>query len=781
MHFRKTYCSSVGVEFLHIQNKDIRGWLIRRMESAGNITEFSAEQKRTILRDLMMTEEMENMLHRTFLGEKRFSIQGADAVIPALHFLADSAHRFGIEEIVMGTSHRGRLSILNLILNQSPEDIFRLFEENFVPGIPGGSGDVRYHIGYCTRHVNDDGTSVNITLLPNSSHLESVDAVVEGNARGLQDLRGDYEGKKVMPVLLHGDASFAGQGVVAETFNLSQLRGYSTGGTIHIVVNNQVGFTTPAAGGRSGLNPTDIAKAASAPILHVNGDDPEAVVHVTRMAMEYRQAFHRDVVVDIICYRRFGHNEGDEPSFTQPRMYALIKDHESVASLYRKKCSAEGAVADAEVEEMRAAYRASLASALGEERRKSQEAGERAPALKLREDPDAVTAVGERTLVDVAKKIYTVPLNFDMHPRLKRIIEGNYTRFREQQLVDWSMAEQLAFGTLLLEGVPVRLSGQDSVRGTFSQRHLAWWEAEKEECCHYIPLENLSPGQAVFSVFNSPLSEYSVLAFEYGYAVARRDALVLWEAQFGDFVNGAQIVIDNYLIAARAKWNVKSGLVLLLPHGFEGMGPEHSSAHLERFLQLCAENNLRVCNVSTPAQYFHLLRRQKKLREQAPLIIMTPKSLLRYAPSFSPLGELTAGTFQRVVEHIPGSPERLLFCSGKIYYDLVNEMDDAARMRVGIVRVEQLYPFPEKELDAVLGRHGAVKDYYWVQEEPRNRGAWRYMREEFERHFPEIRLKYIGREASASPAAGSLKLHNEEQRAIAARAVKDLDTIGITK
>ncbi len=772
--FRRTYCSSIGVEFLHIQNRKIREWLIERIESSRNASIFPREQKLIVLTDLIKTEELEIMLHRTFIGKHRFSVQGADVVVPALHYLADSAHRYGIEEIVMGTSHRGRLPILNSILNLSPEEVFYLFEANFVPGVPGGSGDVKYHIGYCTKHVNDDGTMVNITLLPNSSHLESVDAVVEGDARGLQDRRGDHERKRIMPVILHGDASFSAQGVIAETFNLSQLRGYATGGTIHIVINNQVGFTTSPVMGRSGLNPTDIAKMMPVPIFHVNGDDPEALLHVMRLALEFRQNFHRDVVIDIYCYRRYGHNEGDEPSFTHPHMYDLIKSHESVASVYLKKCLAERIVTQDQADEIRAAYQKTLTAALSDERK--MRAAQKHTRIIPGEEKDmkAVTAVEESLLEDLAKKITTVPLGFGIHPRLKRIIENNHKKFIEERNVDWGMAESLAFGSLLMEGVPVRLSGQDSERGTFSQRHLVWWDSEEKRGVHYVPLSNLAKDQAEFFVYDSPLSELSVMAFEYGYAIAREEALVMWEAQFGDFCNAAQVIIDNYLIAGRSKWNIRNGLVLLLPHGYEGLGPEHSSAHLERFLQLCAQDNIEVCNPTTAAQYFHLLRRHKKLRDQRPLIIMTPKSLLRHPLAASPLSELSGGAFHRVIEdESRENIERLLFCSGKIYYDLLEALNKNPGKPIGIVRVEMLYPFPQKEIEGALEKYKKIKSYCWVQEEPRNRGAWQFMAEQFGQYFPGIRLEYIGREASASPATGSLREHGEEQIAIVSTAMED--------
>jgi len=771
--FNQTYCSSIGVEFLHIQNKTIREWLIEKMESVKNTPRLSREQKVIILDDLIKNEEMESFLHRTFIGQKRFSLQGADVLIPSLHFLTDNASRSGIGEIILGTSHRGRLSVLNFILNLSPEDIFFHFEENFVPEMPGGSGDVKYHIGYCTRHVNDDGTAVNITLLPNSSYLESVDAIVEGDARGVQDLKNDTLGNKVMPVLIHGDASFAAQGVVTETLNLSRLPQYTTRGTIHIVINNQIGFTTSSIRGRSGLNPTDVAKMMPVPIFHVNGDDPESVIYVTELALEYRRRFHGDAVVDIYCYRKYGHNEGDEPSYTQPYMYELIKNHESVASLFLKKCLADGIVTIDEAEKMRNTYRETLALSLKHEREKNVVIKKLSADITEADWEDVITAVDETTLIDIIKKITTVPPNFNIHSRLKGIIENNFQKFSKKDQIEWGISEALAFGTLLLEGIPVRLSGQDSERGTFSQRHLVWWEVEKVDCCNYIPLANLSKNQAEIIICASPLSEYAVLAFEYGYAISRPDVLVIWEAQFGDFVNGGQVIIDNYIIAGRSKWGVENSLVMLLPHGYEGQGPEHSNGHMERFLRLCAEDNIRVCNVTTPSQYFHLLRKQKKSNKLRPLIIMTPKSLLRHPRSVSSLQELSKGSFQRILEdQADENIGRLLFCTGKISYDLTNESNEARSKTIGIVRVEQLYPFPKNEIAAILRKYKSVRSYYWVQEEPQNRGAWGYMREQFDKCFPKIHLNYIGRNASASPAVGSLKIHNEEQKSIVARALQ---------
>jgi 2-oxoglutarate dehydrogenase E1 component len=765
--FRGVYCGYVGAEFLHIQDKDMREWLISRMEGPAYPKVLDEGQRRIILRDLVEAEELERFLQRTFIGQKRFSLEGSEAVIPALHFLLDGAGPRGIERISMGAAHRGRLTILALIVGKPLEELFYLFEEGFTPGVFGGSDDVKYHIGYSSVHRNEDGSSVEISLSPNASHLESVGPVVEGRARGIQDLLGDAGGKKVLPVIIHGDAALAGQGVVAETFNMSQLEGYGTGGTVHVVINNQIGFTTPSRNAHSNLNPTDIAKMNPVPVFHVNGDRPEAVVRVMRTALDFRQAFGSDVVVDIFCYRRHGHNEGDEPSFTHPFMYDLIQAHPSAAALYGEECVASGLLSAADLEDMRKAYAAKLEAALHGERARSG----REPLPEGGtggEGPSAETRIGEAELSRIVEGVSAVPEGLRIHDKLKSIVTGKLRTFREKGLLDWALAETAAFGSLLVEDVHVRLSGEDSERGTFSQRHLVWWEAGERTSSFYVPLDHIAPGQRKIALFDSPLSEFGVLGFEYGYAAEFKDALVMWEAQFGDFSNGGQVIIDNYIIAAEAKWGASVGLVLLLPHGYEGQGPEHSSAHLERFLLLCAEGNIRVANPTTPAQYFHLLRAQAKDPAKKPLVVMTPKSLLRHPAVLSPIADFTASGFRAVLDDPapPADASAIVLCSGKIYYDLAQRRKEAGPRDTAILRIERLYPFPLPELGEIISRYPSAASLTWAQEEPKNRGAWNFMRENIEASFPDLPLRYVGRKASASPATGSHERHAGEQAEI---------------
>jgi 2-oxoglutarate dehydrogenase E1 component len=782
--FRTTYCGYIGVEFLHIQNKKVREWLISRLESGlesgleGSGPEGKApanERRRIVLEDLVASEEFERFLNRSFVGQKRFSIEGSEAVIPALHFLLDSARAHSIERVVIGTAHRGRLTILNRILGKRAEEIFYLFEPHFTPGAYGSCDDVKYHIGYSGEHVHADGTRIAVTMSPNASHLESTDPVVEGRARGLQDLLGDADRRRVLPILVHGDAAMPGQGVLAETLNLAKLEGYTTGGTIHVVINNQIGFTTPSRSEHSSLNPTDVAKADPVPIFHVNGDHPDEVLRVMRIALDYRQAFGADVVVDIFCYRKYGHNEGDEPAFTHPFMYDLIRSHPSVAALYGEACLKAGVVAEGELQKMREDYVASLDAALLREREETRGLTPPAPAgLALMTTVD--TGVDPERLKLIMRALSRIPEGMHIHDKLKAIVIGKLKLFEEKGRLDWAAAEALAFGSLLVEGVPVRLSGEDSERGTFSQRHFAWWEAGERTSSSYVPLDHIEAGQRAFALYDSPLSEFAVLGFEYGFAVSYPEALVMWEAQFGDFSNGAQVIIDNYLAAGEAKWGQKDGLVLLLPHGFEGQGPEHSSAQLERFLSLCAEGNLRVCVPSTPAQYFHLLRSQAKDPIKKPLVVMTPKSLLRSPAALSSVAELSTGSFLPVLTEagdaaIGPKAQRLILCSGKVYYDLVEARQKAGRKDIAIARLERLYPFPAQELRALLAGRDALKDLVWVQEEPENRGAWRFVKVCLEASLPEYRLRYIGRKASASPATGSHSRHEEEQAALLAEAV----------
>jgi 2-oxoglutarate dehydrogenase E1 component len=782
--FQETYCGSIGVEFLHIQDKNIRRWLINKMESTHNRPSLRASQKRIILEDLLRTEVLEQTLGQAFVGQKRFSLEGSEAIIPGLHFLVDSANRYGIDELVIGTTHRGRLAILNTILHMTPAEIFSRFEENFRAGISGGTGDVKYHIGYDTDHVLDDGGVAHISMVANSSHLESVNAVVEGKARGLQDWKRDRERKRIVPILLHGDAAFSGQGVVAETLNLSRLEGYKTGGTIHIVINNQIGFTTPARQARSSAFPTDMAKALPVPIFHINGDDPEALVYAADLALRFRQTHGGDCILDVFCYRRHGHNEADEPAFTHPHMYQIIREHPGVAALYGRRCDDEGVISADEQKAVADQFRAELKRALEKSRSQavSQIDTTQGPGWagidgRVTHDPVDTTAPEEK-LRRVARHVTTVPQGFNIHRTLARILERKRKAFEQDGTLDWAYAEALAFGSLLLEGIRVRLSGEDCVRGTFSQRHLTWWDTKSAPPRSYTPLAEIAAEQAEFAVFDSPLSEYSVLGFEYGYSLVNPHTLVLWEAQFGDFANGAQVIIDNYVASAESKWGRLSGQVLLLPHGCEGQGPDHSSGRIERFLQLAADNNIHVLNLTTPAQYFHALRRQIKAPYRKPLAIMTPKSLLRHPKAVSVLADLTQGSFRDVLNDScdPGPVRRLLFCSGKVYYELLARREELNRRDTALVRIEQLYPFPDRALAGCFDRYSNVQEFYWVQEEPQNYGAWSYVRGRFRSHFPDVGLYYHGRAECGSSASGSFKQFQEEQEQLIAGAFEPMPT-----
>jgi 2-oxoglutarate dehydrogenase E1 component len=715
--FQETYCGSIGVEFLHIQNKHIRRWLIEKMESTRNKPTLDMSQKRIIMEDLLRTEALEHMLHMSFVGQKRFSFEGSEAIIPGLHFLVDSANQYGIEEFVIGTTHRGRLAILNTILHMTPEEIFSRFEENFRPGMSGGGGDVKYHIGYETDHVLDDGGTAHISMVANASHLESVDAIVQGKARALQDKKRDHGRKRVLPILLHGDAAFSGQGVVAEAFNLSRLDGYTAGGTIHIIINNQIGFTTSAQSARSSFFPTDVAKGLPVPIFHINGDDPEALVYAANLALQFRQTFGTDCVLDVFCYRRHGHNEADEPSFTHPQMYQIIGRHPSVATIYGEHCSQIGVASKEEQTSITEGYANSLKQALENSRSEpvsqidTTQGSDWAGIGDQYSHEHVETGVEKSTLQRIARHITTVPEEFHIHSILGRVLERKRAAFEQKSVVDWSFAEALAFGSLLLEGIPVRLSGEDCVRGTFSQRHLTWWDTGSDQPRAYTALQTIDDRQADLSVFDSPLSEYSVMGFEYGYSLVSPHALVAWEAQFGDFANGAQVIIDDYIASAESKWGRLSGLVLLLPHACEGQGPDHSGARPERFLQIAACNNIQVCNLTTPSQYFHVLRRQVKHNFRKPLVIMTPKSLLRHPKAISSVKDLVEGSFQEVLDDScdPGQVQRILLCSGKVYYDLAAQREALGRTDTAMVRIEQLYPFPNQTLATCLEKYPQVK------------------------------------------------------------------------
>ena len=785
---KKTYCSHMGVEILHIQNNPIRKWLIRRIETGNNTPHLAYEQKRTVQQDLIKAFEFESFINSQFIGQKRFSVEGGEVIVPALHYLIDLAAREGIEELALGMSHRGRLNVLANIIGKPIDQIFSMFEDNDEAPTYGESGDVKYHLGYSKDHENEDGTKIHVGLVSNPSHLESVDPVVEGKTRGIQLRSGDKARKKVIPVLLHGDAAFSGQGIIAETLNLSKLKGYETGGTIHIVINNQIGFTTSARELRSTFFSTDTAKSLPVPIFHVNGEKPEYVMRAVNVAFAYRQKFGYDAIVDIFCYRKYGHNEADDPSFTHPIMYDLIKKSPGITTLYGKRLHESGVFPQKEQDAFKDEYKKKLSDYLqkGEKKKKQNDrdgfGGTVWKGFQREYSHDPVeTSIPEKTVRRIVERITTFPDNFTIHSKLKRIVGGRAKMLEGEGSFDWATGEALAFGSLLMENTSVRLSGEDSARGTFSQRHAVWWNTETEQPTPYTPLNHLSEEQGTFFVTDSPLSELSVLGFEFGFSIAQPSMLVLWEAQFGDFCNGAQVIIDNYVVASEVKWDRSSGLVMLLPHGYEGQGPEHSSAFLERFLQLCAEDNIQVCNVTTPAQYFHLLRRQVKRDFRKPLIIMTPKSLLRHKRAVSPTADFIGGHFQEILDDANGGrngsskAETILLCSGKLYYDLIAAREERSSKESVIVRVEQFYPFPEQQLSEVLARYQSAERIRWVQEEPENRGGWRFLHEyllDLQKRgvITDAPIEYTGRPATASPAPGSYRRHTIEQRRIIDRA-----------
>ncbi|MGZ6887388.1 MAG: multifunctional oxoglutarate decarboxylase/oxoglutarate dehydrogenase thiamine pyrophosphate-binding subunit/dihydrolipoyllysine-residue succinyltransferase subunit, partial [Acidimicrobiia bacterium] len=703
--------------------------------------------------------------------------EGAESLIPMLDALLSEAADAGMAEAVLGTSHRGRLNVLVNIIGKSYGQIFREFEGALDPASVQGSGDVKYHVGSAGTHTAESGRKIVVTLASNPSHLEAVDPVVEGMARAKGDRRGDTESRsQVLPVLGHGDAAFAGQGVVAETLNLSEVPGYEVGGTVHIIVNNQLGFTTAPELGRSGVYATDVAKMVQAPIFHVNGDDPEACVRVVQLAYEFRQQFRKDVVVDMVCYRRYGHNEGDEPAFTQPGMYELIRAHRSVRKLYTETLVNRGDLTLAQAEEALDDFRARLDNAFEETHQSGPPTIPVNIVIADDVEPAVETGVGRERLQQVLDALVRWPDDFNLNPKLEKILRARATEFERDQ-VDWALAEALAFGTMTLEGTPVRLSGQDTRRGTFSQRHGVLVDAENET--EYFPLQHVADGQAPFMLYDSVLSEYAALGFEYGYTVADRSTWVGWEAQFGDFINGAQIIVDQFIVAAEDKWGQQSRLALLLPHGFEGQGPEHSSARIERFLALCAENNLRVCYPTTAAQYFHLLRRQVHAPTRKPLICFTPKRYLRMPATRSSVAELEHGSFREILDDPrlpidPATVRRVLLCSGKVAHELI-ERRDAEHAPVAVIRVEQLYPWPEAQLVALADKYTGCDQVWWVQEEPANMGAWNYVHGKLHRILRDrAQLRHVARPPSPSPASGSSAVHDREQENLFVEAFADL-------
>ncbi|TCS63600.1 2-oxoglutarate dehydrogenase E1 component [Varunaivibrio sulfuroxidans] len=785
---KETYCGSIGVEYMHIMEPDVKSWIQSRIEGIRNQTSFTVRGKRAILERLVEAEGFESFLQVKYTGTKRFGLDGGEATVPALEQIIKRGSQLGMKEIVFGMPHRGRLNVLANVLRKPYQAIISEFQGNSVlPDEVLGSGDVKYHLGTSADRVFD-GANIHLSLAANPSHLEAVNTVVLGKVRSKQKLHDDRKREQVMGILLHGDAAFAGQGPVAETLDLSQLKGYRTGGTIHFIVNNQIGFTTAPRYSRSSPYPSDVAKMIQAPIFHVNGDDPEAVVHVSRIAVEFRQEFHRDVVIDMFCYRRHGHNEGDEPMFTQPIMYKTIAGHPTTRQLYAQKLISEGILsqhdADQLVQDFHAHLEREFAAAdtyrpnkvdwlEGEWKGLAQLSGEE----ELRDDD---TSVSMELLEEVGRAISTPPDNFALNSKIARQLKNKRKMIDTQEGVDWATAEALAFGTLLVEGAMVRLSGQDSGRGTFSQRHSVLVDQENEE--RYVPLNNIRRDQAEFEVIDSPLSEAGVLGFEYGYSLTDPHALVIWEAQFGDFANGAQVIIDQFIVSGETKWLRMSGVVMLLPHGFEGQGPEHSSARLERYLQLCAENNIQVVNCTTPAQYFHVLRRQVRRNYRKPLVVMAPKSLLRHKLVVSNLGQMGPRTrFRRVLPEadqlvLDKNVRRVVLCSGKVYYDLLAARRERKIDDVALVRLEQIYPFPWKGMQQQLSRYPNA-EVVWCQEEPANMGAWTFVAQRIETILREIEHTsakpfYIGRRGAASPAVGLLKRHQEEQAWVVDQALE---------
>jgi len=775
---RGTYCGKIGCEYMNIQVPEQKRWLQLRMEPEANRWPLAADSRRRILRSVIAAEAFEHFLHSRFVGQKRFALEGAETAVAILEELLERATENNVHEVVIGMAHRGRLNILTNVVGKDPGQIFSEFEGEIDPASTQGSGDVKYHLGASGVRKCENGREIVVSVAPNPSHLEAVDPVVEGIVRPKQDRLGDTERERVIPVLIHGDAAFAGQGVVAETLNLAQLDGYSTGGTVHLIINNQIGFTTLPDESRSTPYSTDVARGVQAPIFHVNGDSPQAAIRALQVAFDFRQKFKKDVVIDMICYRRHGHNEGDDPSYTQPLMYRKIKDHPSVATLYAERLVREGVVTEEEVAGMRKAVAQRLSDTYDAVQRRSERfETQELSAVAVDEISSFCprTAVNQPVLERVIRGITSFPDNFHLHPKLRGFVEKRRDAVAKGTAVDWAFGEALAFGTLVLEGTAVRLSGQDSGRGTFSQRHLAFYDSETGR--RYIPMQHISPDQARFDVYDSSLSEYAVLGFEFGYSVADPLTLVIWEAQFGDFANGAQIMIDQFVTSAESKWGQPSGLVMLLPHSYEGQGPEHSSARIERFLTLCAENNLLVCNVTTPAQYFHLLRRQMygghdRRGTRKPLVVFTPKSLLRHPRAVSTLHDFSTGGFGEILSDSgvddASRVSRVIFCSGKIYYELLAAREERQAKQIALVRVEQLYPFAADQTADILARYPATAEIVWVQEEPRNMGAWRFMREQLEPIADATRreVRYVGRPESASPATGSGKRHQQEQAEI---------------
>ena len=779
---RDTYCGPLGAEFMWILDEERRAWLQEHMESVRNRPSLEPAERTRILRQLLAADAFEEFLQARYVGQKRFSLEGAATLIPMLDVMIEGAGALGVEQIVIGMSHRGRLNVLANILRKPLEAIFSEFEASFAPEDSYGHGDVKYHLGYASPYQTRAGGAVHLDLRFNPSHLEFVNPVVMGSLHARQDMAGDRARERGIPLLIHGDAAFAGEGIVPEALLMGQLPAYATGGTLHLIVNNQIGFTTSPADVRVSRYPTDIAKAVDAPVFHVNGDDPEAAVHAMRLALAYRAAFKRDVFVDLVCYRKYGHNELDDPTFTQPVMYRTIASHTPAARHYAGALVAEGILTEADLRSIESEISAELQSA--HRRARAEPPPEGPPPLRgawagltwAGDDWSADTAVSRETLERVLAGAARLPEGFHPHRKIVKLLADRDEMFHHDR-IDWGLGETLAYGSLLLEGRSVRLSGQDTSRGTFSHRHAALFDGENG--ARYVPLQHLEGGQGPFTVIDTPLNEAACLGFEYGYSTADPYALVVWEAQFGDFANVAQVYIDQFLASGESKWQRMSGLVLLLPHGYEGQGPEHSSARLERFLELCANGNLQVCNLTTPAQLFHALRRQLHRTFRKPLVIMSPKSLLRHKLAVSAVSEFTDGGFRNVIDDAgvedPVAVRRVLLVSGKFYYTLREAREARAVAAAALVRTEQIYPFPRAELAEVFKRYPNARDIRWVQEEPANMGSWRCVRHRIESILPEgAALRLVARKASPTPATGFYARHVAQEKALVDRALAEV-------
>jgi 2-oxoglutarate dehydrogenase E1 component len=778
---RNTYSRTLGVEFMDIPDKAQREWLAKKMEPIANHPQLSNEEARAILFQLVAAEEFEKFLHTRYIGQKRFSLEGAEALVPMMNTLIEDGATLGVEEVIMAMAHRGRLNVLAHVMNKPYETILSEFEGTIKQETDEGDGDVKYHLGYSNERPSLAGRKMHLLLTPNPSHLELVNPVQMGIVRSKQTYMDDRDRNRVVPITLHGDAAFTGQGIVQETLGLSEMPGYRTGGTIHIIINNQIGFTATPRQTRFTPYPTDIAKSIQAPIFHVNGDDPEAAVWAAKLAIAFREQFKMDVMIDLWCYRRHGHNETDEPGFTQPVMYKEIEHHKTTRQLYAERVIAEGKVTAEDHEEMTAEViqRLTEAQTMAKEMKPRNRNISLGPIWKgftrAGKDWSSNTAVGRDVLQHVADVATSTPPDFTPHPKIKRILANRKAMVETGKGIDWGAGEMLAMGTLLQEKHWVRLMGQDVERGTFSHRHAILYDYNNGK--RFVPLAHLSKDQGHIQINNSMLSEQAILGFEYGFTLADPRPLVIWEAQFGDFVNGAQPIIDQFIVAGESKWQLMSGLVMLLPHGYEGQGPEHSNAYVERWLSLCAENNIQVAAPTTPAQYFHLLRRQIHRKFRKPLVLFTPKALLRYEPSFSTIEDLTNNAFHLVcddsfvAEKDRDRVRRVLLCTGKVYYTLQAAREKAPNPEIAIVRVEQLYPFPEKEIAAAVAKYPRVEEIGWVQEEPKNRGAWTFMEPRLRQMFPDTLLAYHGRDESASPAVGSVKMHQAEEKDLISSAL----------